>query len=164
MKVTFKRTGERRYRIEVEGPGVISSFMEPAAGYDAELPHDLAHFVVEKYLNLRGAVFGRLAAGGHQFQPLDGERLKGKKGIDHITAEQRAEADLAERVIDIACRRWKNEPYSGPPAQGVTDLDIAAICGEYDAVSRIWSGLQIGDTMTLDWNTNHKKNAKRARG
>ena len=113
MKVTFKRTGERRYRIEVEGPGVISSFMEPAAGYDAKLPHDLAHFVVEKYLNLNGVVFGRLAAGGHQFQPLNGQRPKGKKGIDHISAEQRTEAEFVERVIDISCCRWKNEPYSG---------------------------------------------------
>ncbi len=64
MKVTFTRTGERRYKVSVEGKGVVTSFMEPAAGYDERLPHDLAHFVVERYLGLKGAVFGRLAAGG----------------------------------------------------------------------------------------------------
>ena len=63
MLVTFTRTGERRYRIDVEG--VVRSFMEPAAGYDELLPHDIAHFIVEKYLGLQGAVYGRLAAGGH---------------------------------------------------------------------------------------------------
>src|SRR5690348_10538759 len=101
MKVTFTRTGERRYRIDVEGKGVIRSFMEPAAGYDECLPHDLAHFVVEKYLRLQHAVFGRLAAGGHQFQPVEGPRPKGKKGQDHITADERRQAEMAERVIDI---------------------------------------------------------------
>src|SRR5437868_3188247 len=89
MRVTFTRTGQRRYRITVEGKGVISSFMEPAAGYDDRLPHDLAHFVVENYLGLSGGVFGRLAADGHAFQPLDGSHPRGTKGRDTITAEQR---------------------------------------------------------------------------
>ncbi|MFZ1699886.1 MAG: hypothetical protein WBO10_10940 [Pyrinomonadaceae bacterium] len=159
MKVTFTRTGERRYRVAVEGKGVIASFMEPAAGYDERLPHDLAHFVVEQYLGLDGAVYGRLAAGGHQFQPLaDKQPRRGTKLRDKIAAEQRREAEFAERVIDIACRRWKRERYDGPPAKGVTDEDIKSICTEYDAVSSIWSKLGVGQSMTLEW---QGKKAKR---
>lgn len=152
MKVTFTRTGERRYRITVEGRGVVPSFMEPAAGYDERLPHDLAHFVVEQYLGLDGAVYGRLAAGGHQFQPVGAEQpRRGTKLRDKITAEQRREAEFAERVIDIACRRWKGERYEGLPAKGVTDEDISRICAEYDAVSSQWSKLGVGRSMTLEW-------------
>src|SRR6266403_263993 len=63
MNVIFTRTGERRYRVAVEGPGVVSSWMEPAPGFDARLPHDMAHFVVENELGITGGVFGQLAAG-----------------------------------------------------------------------------------------------------
>ena len=152
MKVTFTRTGERRYRIDVEGKGVIRSFMEPAAGYDELLPHDLAHFIVEKYLGLKGAVYGRLAAGGHQFQPLDGKRLTGKKGHDKITPEQRREAEMVERIIDIAQHHaWHGRPYTGAMVNGLSESDITALCQEFDRVSAIWKSLNVGGSMTLEW-------------
>jgi hypothetical protein len=64
MLVTFVRTGERRYavRAAVEGKAVVE--MSPAPGYDAIMPHDLQHFIVERVLGIDGAVFGQLAAGG----------------------------------------------------------------------------------------------------
>jgi hypothetical protein len=64
MRVTFTRTAERRYRVSVEGSGLVSSWMEPAPGYDSCLPHDMAHFVVENELGITGGVFGQLAIGG----------------------------------------------------------------------------------------------------
>jgi hypothetical protein len=152
MKVTFTRTGERRYRIDVEGKGVVRSFMEPAAGYDERLPHDLAHFIVEKYLGLQGAVYGRLAAGGHQFQPLDGKPLTGKKGLDKINADQRREADMVERIIDVAQHHaWIGRPYIGPPVKGLTQANITALCQEFDRGSAIWSKLPVGGSMSLEW-------------
>jgi len=162
MKVTFTRTGERRYRIDVEGKGVIRSFMEPAAGYDERLPHDIAHFIVEKYLGLTGAVYGRLAAGGHQFQPLDGKRLTGKKGHDNITADQRREADMVERVIDIAQHHaWIGRAHSGSMVKGLSETDIAALCREFDRVSAIWSQLKVGGSITLDWDPSLSPKAHR---
>ncbi len=83
MNVTFARTGERRYGVWVEGP-VVSSHMNPAAGYDDRLPHDMAHFVVENDLCIMGGVFGQLASGGHahSFQPdvKHKEQPSGKAG------------------------------------------------------------------------------------
>ena len=52
---TDRRT---RYKVSVEGKGVVPSQMDPAAGYDPRLPHDMAHFVVENELGLMG-VFGQ---------------------------------------------------------------------------------------------------------
>ncbi len=90
MQVTFTRTAERRYRVSVEGPGVVSSWMEPAPGYDARLPHDMAHFVVEDELGIGGGVFGQLAGGGHA------------RAL-HPTAEQ-ASRKVAKRGNRIAAR------------------------------------------------------------
>ena len=74
MRVTFTRTGERRYKVSVEGKGLVPSELDPAPGYDPLLPHDMAHFVVENSLGLMG-VFGQLAEGGnaHTFRRTVGE-------------------------------------------------------------------------------------------
>jgi hypothetical protein len=79
MNVTFTRTAPHRYRVSVEGPGIESSWMEPAPGYHARLPHDMAHFVVENELGIAGGIFAQLAAGGHArtYHPTD-EQAKRK--------------------------------------------------------------------------------------
>lgn len=65
MKVHFIRSGERRYSMRIErgeGPALV---MDPAPGFDPDLPHDMVHFVVEAALDLKTGVFGQLAAGGN---------------------------------------------------------------------------------------------------
>lgn len=154
MRVTFTRTGERRYRVSVEGTGIVSSHMEPAAGYDARLPHDMAHFVVENDLGIMGGVFGQLASGGHahSFRPDDGQKnSRAEKRGDRVSAESRKDAEMSERVIDIAFHSWTRRPYSGAPVKGVSAEDIARICREFDAVSAVWSKLKVGESMTLVW-------------
>ena len=64
MIVIFRRTGQRRYAIEVKRAPFPDVEMNPAPGYDRRLPHDLMHLVVEAQLGLTGGVFGQLAAGG----------------------------------------------------------------------------------------------------
>ncbi|MGH9881836.1 MAG: DUF4440 domain-containing protein [Pyrinomonadaceae bacterium] len=97
MKVTFTRTAERRYRVSVEGPGVVSSWMEPAPGYDARLPHDMAHFVVENELGISGGEFGQLAAGGNArtFKPTaEQSRRKLAKRGNRIATTNRDDASI----------------------------------------------------------------------
>ena len=74
MKVTFVKTGVRRYAVEVSRerhPDLRCG----SIGYDDWLPHDLLHFVGEAELSLDGGVFGNLAAGGNAriFVPVDKE-------------------------------------------------------------------------------------------
>jgi hypothetical protein len=64
MKVHFIRSGERRYSMRIERPGMPVLVMDPAPGFDADVPHDMVHFVVEAVLGLKGGVFGQIAAGG----------------------------------------------------------------------------------------------------
>jgi hypothetical protein len=72
MRVTFRKTGLRRYGVWVErerGPALMG---DPAPGFDEFLPHDLLHFVAEAEWGLDGAVFGPLAAGdAGSFWPVD---------------------------------------------------------------------------------------------
>jgi hypothetical protein len=64
MFVLFRRTGPRRYSIEVQRPSFPVVEMNPAPGYDELMPHDLVHMVVEARLGLSRGIFGQLAAGG----------------------------------------------------------------------------------------------------
>src|SRR5258705_12419148 len=98
MNVTFARTAERNYRVSVEGPGVVSSWMEPPPGYDPRLPHDMAHFVVENELGITGGIFVQLAAGGHartfhQTDPESGRKVA-KRG-NRLSATNKGGSSLS---------------------------------------------------------------------
>ena len=73
MRVSFIKTGARRYGVLVQRERAPELAMNPAPGYHAYLPHDLLHFVAEAEWGLDGAVFGHLAAGGDAgtFIPAD---------------------------------------------------------------------------------------------
>jgi hypothetical protein len=154
MNVTFTRTGERRYRVSVEGPGVISSRMEPAPGYDDRLPHDMAHFVVENELGIMGGVFGQLASGGTAgtFHPVEaGLNRKIAKRSKKISAASRDDAQLSEKVVYLAVSTWSGNASFASPVEGVSEEGIKRICSEFDAVSAVWSQLPVGGSMTLPW-------------
>lgn len=128
--------------------------MEPAPGYDARLPHDMAHFIVENELGITGGVFGQLAAGGHvrTFQPTTEPRKRKETNRgNRIAAANRNDADLSERIVWLACEAWKNNLREAQPVKGVSAEDIKRVCREFDAVSAIWSKLGVGESMTLVW-------------
>jgi hypothetical protein len=154
MKVIFTRTGERRYKVSVEGPGIVPSVMDPAPGYDSRIPHDMAHFIVENELGLKGGVFGQLAAGGHAgtFRSTADKRpgRKTRTG-DRIAKENRNDANLSELVVNLACRTWTNDPEKPDQIKGVSKEDIANICRVFESVSMEWSKLKVGESLTLEW-------------
>jgi hypothetical protein len=69
MPVAFEREGGRRYRSTfARGDGVRVAFQggsyTSVGGVIGELPHDMAHLIVESELGLDAGVWGTLAAGG----------------------------------------------------------------------------------------------------
>ena len=64
MKVEFHKTGERRYGVVIVRDGLPNLEMNPAPGFDALMPHDMLHFLVEQEFGLRRGIFGQLAVGG----------------------------------------------------------------------------------------------------
>ena len=154
MKVTFTRTAERRYRVSVDGPGVVSSWIEPAPGYDDQLPHDMVHFVVENELGIRGGVFGQLAAGGHAgtfFRTAEPRQRKVINRGNRLAAANRKDAAFSERIAWLAFATWKHIPSGMSSVEGVSAEDIKRVCREFDTVSALWSKLAVGESMTLVW-------------
>jgi len=128
--------------------------MDPAPGYDSLLPHDMAHFVVENELGLMG-VFGQIAAGGTAgtFQANDEKhKKKTKKRGKRLATANRKDAALSERVIFLAQRTWmKGDMTDVPRVSDVSDAVIDRICRRFEEVSSVWSGLKVGQSMTLEW-------------
>ena len=64
MKAIFQKKGERRYAVFIKREGFPDLEMNPAPGFDALMPHDLLHFLVEQELDLKNGIYGQIANGG----------------------------------------------------------------------------------------------------
>jgi hypothetical protein len=118
MRVEFHRTAVRAYAVKVSretGPAMI---MDPAPGYDPQMPHDLLHLIIEMELGFTRGIFGQLAAGGTAGTFRHAERattdrrdaarrrrhLNGKG--DRLVAEGRGEAESSERLSAFCLHAW----------------------------------------------------------
>jgi hypothetical protein len=118
LMVVFRRTGQRRYAIEAKRPPFPDVGMNPAPGYDARMPHDLMHLVVEAQLGLTRAVFGQLAAGGDAgtFHPSFNPQVTSRAAArvrHHLKArgkilmrDGRDESAQSERATYICWYEW----------------------------------------------------------
>jgi hypothetical protein len=147
MSVTFVRTGERCYavRAAVEGMPIVE--MDPAPGYDALVPHDLQHFIVERALGIEGAIYGQLLA-ECQLEMHPTKAVGGTAGTFHticsapprqasrdqrkrdrksskLTSSQRADCARSERATYVCWYDWLN--HSGDPARRVQALKMKEI-------------------------------------
>ena len=152
MKVTFTRTGERRYSVSVEGPKINPATMHPAPGYDTRLPHDAAHFIVENELGIMGGVFGQLAAGGtaNTFYSQAGKNpRKAKRRGAGLAKTNRKDADFSEHAVYATQSRWEKQDII--PDTKIPPADLERICRKFDEFAAKWSRLSIGGSVTLEW-------------
>lgn len=141
MLVTFVRTGERRYavRASIEGKAVVE--MSPAPGYDPMMPHDLQHFIVERALGIKGAVFGQLAAGGtagtfHVIVP-GGKQRRSREGRKRAAKQakltlDRDDAARSERATYICWHCWlgqSSDPAHRARAREMQDMARSILQG-----------------------------------
>lgn len=137
MKVHFIRSGERRYSIRIERAGLPALVMDPAPGFDPDLPHDMVHFVVEAAMGLQTGVFGQIAAGGDAGSfhvEADGARSAKErqraarkqvtKGAKLIKAQGREGelSELAAFVFDIGWRS-STRPDSGAQRAALGEVE-----------------------------------------
>jgi hypothetical protein len=129
MKVHFIRSGERRYGMRIERTGAPVLVMDPAPGFDPDLPHDMVHFVVEAALKLNTGVFGQIAAGGDagSFHVEAGDALSAKerqraarkqvaKGAKLIKNQGR-EGELSEIAAFLFDIAWRSQSRPDSAAQ-----------------------------------------------
>jgi hypothetical protein len=179
MEIQFRRTGMRRYAVTVFRPGHATLEMDPAPGYDARMPHDLLHLVVERELGLRCGIFGQLAAGGtagtfHMVPPQAGSdratsrrrRELAKRG-SRLLREGRRESAVSEHATYVCQTEWlartaRREAGAGTPARRsdggprggddvLSEERLDRICEWLDELSAKWAGLGIGESLTVAW-------------
>ena len=167
MEVEFRRTGDRQYAVAIKLLGRPTLEMNPAPGFDARMPHDLIHFVVERELGIRHGIFGQLAAGGTAgtfHANADGgvprreaarqRRALAKRG-EKLLLQGSADSAKSERAADVCRRAWVARTASGEFT--VTDempysaVEIARVCEALDELSAAWANLAIGQALTLYW-------------
>jgi hypothetical protein len=145
MIVTFERTAERRYRVRVEREDAPALIMDPAPGYDASMPHDLLHFVVEAELRIANGIFGQLAQGGdagtfHAAGPAAGKwKRKGRR----LAREGKADAMASERLVHEAGTAWRKRTR----VRG----ELVPVLERLAAVAARWRKVQVGGSLSLAW-------------
>lgn len=119
MRVEFRRTGERSYAVKIHRGQSAPVVMDPAPGYDLDMPHDLLHLVVESELRLSRGIFGQIAAGGTAgtFHPRSHASSRTKRDVARdrrriakrgarLLADGRDEAMQSERATYISLHAW----------------------------------------------------------
>ena len=180
MIVIFQRTGQRRYGVEAQRPGLPNLAMNPAPGYDPLIPHDMMHLVVEAQLGLTRGLFGQLAAGGDAgtfHVPMkSGEnarklgrvrrRVRGKG--QKLLKEGRDECQRSERATFICLYEWLARSSSSNQAmaqqakevrntagdeelEALNDRKLDEICEHLDDLSSHWSSLEVGQSIAVQW-------------
>ncbi len=173
MEVTFTRTGKRRYGVLVAAPGQGPQWMNSAPGYDPDIPHDLAHYLVEAELKLMSGVFGRVAAGGSGlFAPSEDvrdhrerrrqqrRRHKREKRLRRADHAGRGDMALSEYFATICVMAWKlrhgrvrEAPAWVVPERLSSDehARMERVLARLDRVAPLWSGLPVGGSLTFEW-------------
>jgi hypothetical protein len=172
MHVIFKRTGTRRYAVIIRQPDGAEQRMEPAPGYDDDIPHDLVHYVVEAELALKDGVFGRASKGGGTFigQPdastnaraLARARRKQKKreaGFGQRDSAQGQQMDTSERLAALCDVMWRRrhgqrpDPLRKAPEAltGQDEARVAKVLGRLDELAPLWRGLAEGGELVFEW-------------
>ncbi|MBL8741762.1 MAG: hypothetical protein JNK04_11730 [Myxococcales bacterium] len=170
MRVTFQRTGPRRYAVLLEPSGREPQSMDPAPGYDDDIPHDLVHYVVEAELGLTTGVFGRAAAGGGTFiaaqsgNARERSRLQRKqrrrerrlRDIDEAAGDEMATSERLAALADVAWRRRQGQepdPLRSPPraASGADAPRVDRVVARLDSLAPLWRALPVGGALAFVW-------------
>jgi hypothetical protein len=183
MIVSFKRTGARRYAVIVSVSDAALSkerVMDPAPGYDDDIPHDLVHYVVEAELGFTRGVFGRAAQGGGTFVARDAEGLSARERARQRRKQQKREGSLRARdessahemaaseqlaaLCDVAWRRkhgQRPDALRKPPemTSAYAQSDIERVVAQLDALAPQWRALPEGSSLAFEWPSVHPINA-----
>ena len=171
MKVSFKRTGERRYAVIVAIVDEPPRAMDPAPGYDDDIPHDLVHYVVEAELGLTQGVYGRAAQGAgtfiatasHDTSPRQRARQQRKRQRRERTLgthDERSarEMETSERLAALADVAWRRkhaqqpDPLRSPPVLHAEDAKpVNRIVARLDALAPLWRALPVDGELVFEW-------------
>lgn len=174
--MSFKRTGTRRYAVGISVSGGAERVMDPAPGYDDDIPHDLVHYLVEAALGFSRGVFGRAAQGGGTFVAREAEGLSTRerarqrrkqqkregslRALDESSAREMGASEQLAAVCDVAWRRkhgQRPDALRKPPEMtpAFEANDIARVVEQLDALAPRWRALPVGGALAFEWPSVH---------
>lgn len=171
MNVAFRRTGARRYAVIVTLSGEPPRVMDPAPGYDDDIPHDLVHYLVEAELGLTFGVYGSAERGAGTFvRTSDGtgtarerarmqrkqqRREQALRAHDARHADEMARSERLAGLCDLAWRRKHGQkPDPGRPApmtKAEDAVNVERVVTRLDAIAPLWRGLPIDAELVFVW-------------
>jgi hypothetical protein len=163
MRVSFTRTGDRRYEVRIERDLATDLVMSPAPGWSALAPHDLVHLVVEHRFGLRDGIFGQIAAGGNArtFVPTQEPRTKAwARRVERRNQSRGTQIGRSEQLAAAVYPAWLRHRGMTPDLhharaeEAAADLgprELAEAFADLDRLSAAWSGLAVGESLDVDW-------------
>jgi len=169
MEITFTKTGHRTYEVLARRDDkVVLRVQTPDR--PQSLPHDLAHYLVERELGFErgfwgsvaaGAVFGGMQVVSGRRPPHAAERSKAamKAAGQQLTAAEiyvsillRVAGEGRESDWAGVCSRldeaWR--PFRGP-RKAVSREGVWRVCRALREAERRWQELAIGESLTVSW-------------
>jgi hypothetical protein len=169
MKITFTRSGERTYTtVAVRDDGVVLEV--PSYDRTHLLPHDLAHYVVERELGLQRGFWGCVAAGAlfPGIKVISGRRpAHGAARSQSVIREAGQQGTEAEVLVGVlltiasegldnhwpAARAVLNREWRpSKPSRGPLEADeVRRVCDALREAQERWQALAIGQCITVSW-------------
>jgi hypothetical protein len=169
MKLTITRLDQGRYETVIARDDGVSYRLKGVAHMFA-IPHDLAHFLVEKTLRLHrgfwgsvadGAVFKTMSYIGGRRKPKAAER---SESLLKINAAPLNEAEAMVRIFNdtIEQGHQENSPVlrerlqnrlarPGLKFRHFSDAEISEVYATYQGMLAKWQKLPVGGSMELKW-------------
>jgi len=169
-RIVFFRGETRRYRSRVQRSDGVTVELDGGSynrvgGSAGELPHDLAHLVVEDELGLRSGVWGVLVAGGmfgHAAVVAGRRKPQATRRGKEIVAragDQIMQAEILTRAVcDLCAAGRRPDPAAVRRAVGerwwadsVTSASLARARDRLREHAAQWAGLAPGEAITAAW-------------
>jgi hypothetical protein len=169
MKLTVTRLDQGKYQTVVTRDDGVSYRLKGVAHMFA-IPHDLAHFLVEKALRLHrgfwgsvadGAVFKTMSYIGGRRKPKAAER---SESLLKVNAAPLNEAEALVRIFNDTIEQGyhENSPVlrerlrsrlarPGLEFRRFSDAEIAEVYAAYQDMLVKWQKLPVGGAMELKW-------------
>jgi hypothetical protein len=171
MRLQVKRldSGGRYETVITRDDGV--SFRVLGVAHTFAIPHDLAHYVVEKTLMIEDGFWGSIAAGavfptmtylGGRRKPRAAER---SSALLKANARTLADAEILVCIFNgtieqghdensaVLARRLQQDrlPHPGKKPRAISPNDIAAVYSAYKVLRQDWEKVPIGGTLVRQW-------------
>jgi hypothetical protein len=181
MEITFTKTGERTYEVEARrGDGVVLCVRTPDK--PLKIPHDMAHYVVERELNFDGGFWGSIAAGAvfGTVQVVSGRQpphaAELSAALIKASYREQAAAELYVAVMQAVTRDGREQdrryvsscldevwrPFRRPRPH-VSAEDALRVCRALREAENRWAALPVGESVTVTWASARRKGTTRRR-